>query len=73
MPPKGFTKSTKEFSMTYASIKMRERRQRLKEADEADMLLKQRQYQKHYNTEYINIRKTKNNMQYSKSKIMMKI
>lgn len=59
MPPKGTKKSTKELSMTYSSIKMRELRARRKAEDEESMLQKQRQYQKHYNTEYINIRKDK--------------
>ena len=38
---------------------MRELRARRKAENEDDMLQKQRQYQKHYNTGYINIRKNK--------------
>ena len=66
MPPKASKKPTKELSMTYSACRMRELRARRKAQDEADMLQKQREYQKHYNTEYINIRKNKPD--YSKDK-----
>ena len=59
MPILNSKKPASELSQNYAACKMRELRQRRKNENQEKLLQDQRKYQKHYNTEYLNIRKTK--------------